>query len=141
MLAHIIRQGRCTLVATVQMYKILAPNCVISAYALSVQYLGGINYGDYQDTITGILMSVCLCISRAKVGSSKHDNCILYLLITVPAGREVVPRTSIREYLRFLCLPLHSSLACCTHRLRGLHRKPFQGKRTVRTFHCNMSDS
>ena len=70
------------------MYKILALNCLISAYALSVQYLDGIKYGDYQVTITGILMSVCLCISRAKVGSSKLDNCFLYLLITCPSGRE-----------------------------------------------------
>ncbi len=50
------------------MYKILALNCLISAYALSVQYLDGIKYGDYQVTITGMLMSVCfLCISRARV--------------------------------------------------------------------------
>lgn len=50
------------------MYKILALNCLITAWALSVQYLDGIKYGDYQVTITGMLMSVCfLCISRAKV--------------------------------------------------------------------------
>ncbi|KAI0319700.1 endoplasmic reticulum Ca-transporting P-type ATPase [Amylostereum chailletii] len=66
-ITHIIRQGRTTLVATIQMYKILALNCLITAYSLSVQYLDGIKYGDYQVTITGMLMSVCfLCISRAK---------------------------------------------------------------------------
>ncbi|KAJ0167144.1 Manganese-transporting ATPase 1 [Colletotrichum tanaceti] len=72
---NIIRQGRCTLVATIQTYKILALNCLISAYSLSVLYLEGIKFGDGQYTISGILMSVCfLSISRARVveGLSKE---------------------------------------------------------------------
>ena len=65
---NILRQGRCTLVATIQMYKILALNCLISAYSLSVIYLDGIKFGDGQVTISSILMSICfLSISRAKV--------------------------------------------------------------------------
>eukprot|EP00551_Chaetoceros_affinis_P010542 CAMPEP_0203668656 /NCGR_PEP_ID=MMETSP0090-20130426/5232_1 /ASSEMBLY_ACC=CAM_ASM_001088 /TAXON_ID=426623 /ORGANISM="Chaetoceros affinis, Strain CCMP159" /LENGTH=1630 /DNA_ID=CAMNT_0050533151 /DNA_START=285 /DNA_END=5174 /DNA_ORIENTATION=+ len=63
----IVRQGRCTLVTSMQMYQILALNCMISSYSLSVLYLDGVKYGDVQMTAMGMLMTVSFTtVSRSK---------------------------------------------------------------------------
>ena len=87
---HIIRQGRCTLVTTIQMYKILAVNSLISAYGLSVLNLKGVRYGDFQATITGLLLSACfMFLTKAepvkKLSAMKPQSNIFnpYLLTSV----------------------------------------------------------
>ena len=63
----ILRQGRCTLVATHQMFQILAVNSLVASYQLSVLFLYGVRMGDTQQTIVGMSMAACFfAVSWAK---------------------------------------------------------------------------
>jgi cation-transporting ATPase 13A1 len=63
----VIRQGRATQVTTVQVFKILALNCLVSAYMMSALYLRGLKQGDMQMTATGLITAALFFfLSQAK---------------------------------------------------------------------------
>eukprot|EP00049_Salpingoeca_infusionum_P004355 m.78223 g.78223 ORF g.78223 m.78223 type:complete len:1153 (+) comp12527_c0_seq2:27-3485(+) len=64
---HLVRQGRATLVTANQMQQILALNCLINAFSLSVLYLDGIKLSDTQMTINGFGIAIGMfLLSRSK---------------------------------------------------------------------------
>ncbi|KAK1366305.1 putative manganese-transporting ATPase PDR2 [Heracleum sosnowskyi] len=89
----IIRQGRSTLVTTLQMFKILGLNCLATAYVLSVMYLDGVKLGDVQATISGVFTAAFfLFISHARPLSTlsaerPHPNIFCYYVFLSLLGQ------------------------------------------------------
>ncbi|KAF5792044.1 putative P-type Na(+) transporter [Helianthus annuus] len=92
----IIRQGRSTLVTTLQMFKILGLNCLATAYVLSVMYLDGVKLGDVQATISGVFTAAFfLFISHARPlptlsAERPHPNIFCYYVFLSLLGQFAV---------------------------------------------------
>ena len=88
---NIFIQGRCTLVVTFQMYKILALNCLLTAYSLSVLALKGVKFSDYQSTYMGFAISIFfLMLSRAVPLKHLNENKPPNTIFTVQAIVSIV---------------------------------------------------
>jgi predicted P-type ATPase len=111
---EILRQGRCTLVATHQVYRILAVNCLILSYMLSVLHLHGVRNGDTQATIAGISMTAFFMgVSWArpmKRLSSVHPHTTVFhphLIISV-LGQFIIHLATLATLVS-LCTPYSQS--------------------------------
>eukprot|EP00611_Tribonema_gayanum_P000265 TRINITY_DN1017_c2_g1_i3.p1 TRINITY_DN1017_c2_g1~~TRINITY_DN1017_c2_g1_i3.p1 ORF type:complete len:415 (-),score=146.19 TRINITY_DN1017_c2_g1_i3:841-2013(-) len=87
----IVRQGRCTLVTTMQVYKILALNCLTSAYMLSSLYLWGVKQGDTQMTVLGLLIAA--------------------LFFATSRAQPLTKLSKRRPSSRIFCMPMMASIA------------------------------
>ena len=88
---NIFIQGRCTLVITFQMYKILALNCLLTAYSLSVLALKGIKFSDYQSTYMGFVVAFFfLMLSKAEPLKSLNKNKPPYSIFSVQSIISIV---------------------------------------------------
>ncbi|KAL0223329.1 hypothetical protein P9112_002719 [Eukaryota sp. TZLM1-RC] len=64
---HVLTFGRSSLTATLQVYKILAVNSLISGYLLSFLFVKGVEFGDSQMVITGLLTALLFfVVSRSQ---------------------------------------------------------------------------
>jgi manganese-transporting P-type ATPase len=64
---EVLKQGRCTLVTMLQIYKILGVNCLVNATILSKLFLYGVKQGDRQLTSLGLLIAALFFfVTRGK---------------------------------------------------------------------------
>jgi hypothetical protein len=109
------------------MYKILALNCLVSAYSLSVLYLDGVKLGDSQATVSGMLIAFCfLFVSRAQVRRLSAKRASIndtFAAITYIVKTETRPKHILS--IRFL---FHHWAICSPPFNTNIYSQPLQAK-------------
>ncbi|KAL3915148.1 MAG: hypothetical protein SGILL_005782 [Bacillariaceae sp.] len=88
----VLKQGRCTLVTMLQIYKILGVNCLVNATILSKLFLHGVKQGDRQMTALGLIVAA--------------------LFFFVTRGKPLPNLSAVRPPTSVLCLQAILSIAC-----------------------------
>ncbi|KAL0230365.1 hypothetical protein PCE1_003925 [Barthelona sp. PCE] len=74
-LVRLIRQGRCSLISQLQVYRILAVNAVVNSYTMSILFRAGIRLSDKQHTVMGLLQAVALMfITKSYARKDLHQH-------------------------------------------------------------------
>jgi len=106
---NIFIQGRCTLIITFQMFKILALNCLLSAYSLSILALKGIKYSDYQSTYMGFVVAFYfLMLSKAEPLKRLNENRPPYTIFTISSIISIIGQSITHLFSLYFILLLTS---------------------------------
>jgi manganese-transporting P-type ATPase len=106
----VMRQGRCTLVTTIQVFKLLALNCLVSAYMMTFLYLRGLKQGDIQMTANGLVTAALFFfLSLAKplnrLASTKPPSSVFSLSASLSILGQFVIHLICLIYTLQLCDP------------------------------------
>lgn len=104
---NIFIQGRCTLIVTFQMFKILALNCLLSAYSLSILALKGVKYSDYQSTYMGFVVAFYfLMLSKAEPLKKLNQNRPPYTIFSISSIISIIGQSVTHLISLYLILVL-----------------------------------
>ncbi|KAH9251555.1 hypothetical protein BASA81_010594 [Batrachochytrium salamandrivorans] len=103
----IVRQGRCTLVSTIQVFKILAVNGLLHSFSLTFLFLLGVRQGDTQSLVYGLLVAVVFALLSF---TQSQDTLTARRPVTRIFSVPVLVSVFIQSVVHLLCLYLVTGL-------------------------------
>lgn len=103
----IVRQGRCTLVSTIQVFKILAVNGLLHSFSLTFLFLLGVRQGDTQSLVYGLLVAVVFALLSF---TQSQDTLTARRPVTRIFSAPVLVSVCIQSLVHLACLYLVTGL-------------------------------